>query len=333
MTVADSRGLRFGAWLPQGFIHELRDVPAAEQWPAIVQVGRDVERLGYDSLWVSDHLLSQPWVNHHRPAGAPRADESVFECWSLLAGIAQHTERVRLGQLTVANTFRPPALLAKIAASVDRMSGGRVELGIGAAWFEREHRAFGIPFPDGPERVSMLDESLELITRLWTEPTVDHHGRHYRVEGGTCSPRPLSPIPILVGGKGPRTLEVVARRADRWNYYGSVGEVDVAIARLDAAAEAVGRDPASIERTWFETGVLVRETDRAAAAEAERLAGVLGLPSYRSWLFGGPETVAERLAEFVARGFVEFMPQFADGIEGASLELFASEVVPRLRAS
>ncbi|MEY2588825.1 MAG: hypothetical protein QOJ67_809 [Acidimicrobiaceae bacterium] len=325
--------LRFGAFVPQGFMLELTDVPDVDQWPLLMDRARLIEQLGYDSLWVSDHLHNAPWIDHGREPGTPRTSAPVFECWSLLAALSQHTERVRLGQLTTANTFRAPALLAKIAATVDVMSGGRLEVGLGAGWFEREHTGYGIPFPSVGDRIRTLGESVEVMRRLWTEHEVTFEGRYIQIDRGRCRPKPAQThLPILIGGSGKTTLGVVAAHADKWNYLGQPEGYAEPAARLRERCDAIGRDFESVTKTWFDTGVIVRssEAEARAAIEAQRVAK--HIPADRSWLWGTPDHVASVLGELVALGVTEFVPQFVDAPSTESLELFASEVIPALRA-
>jgi F420-dependent oxidoreductase-like protein len=178
-----------------------------EQWCALADA---CEEHGVETLFRSDHYISQ---------GA-EATNVAHDAWTTLAGLAARTTTVRLGTLVSPATFRAPALLANAAATVDHISGGRVELGIGAGWMEREHRAYGFPFPDTPTRVAMFREQLEIVHRLWTEERVDFHGEHYTLEDAPAQPKPLQQPhpPILVGGSGKRgTVEPALRFADEYN--------------------------------------------------------------------------------------------------------------------
>ena len=324
----------FGAFVPQGFMLELAGVQPDAQWPLILEHAREIERLGYDSLWVSDHLHNAPWIDHGRPSGTPRMSAPVFECWSLLAALSQTTTRVRLGQLTTANSFRPPALLAKIVATVDVMSGGRVELGIGSGWFEREHLGYGMAFPSAGQRIRMLGEALQVIRSLWTEHEVTFHGTYYDLDRARCSPKPLQQrVPLLVGGSGPTTLKVVAQSADKWNFIGRPEDYPAVCARLREACDAVGRDFDEIGRTWFDTGIVVARSEPAARRAVEVVRATRGVPVERTWLSGTPGHVAEVLGQFVDLGITEFVPQFGDSPNTESLQLFAEEVIPVLRPS
>ena len=183
-------------------------------WPSLRDACLAVERAGWDSLWVDDHLLADE--------GDPT--DAKLEGWATLSALAVLTERIRLGLLVGANTFRNPGLTAKLATTVDHLSDGRLVLGLGGGWFEREHDAFGIDFGSGfGERLDRLDEAVGLIRRLLDGERVTHEGRFYRMHDAICEPRPVQArLPILIGGSGPtKTLRTTARDADLWNAYGS----------------------------------------------------------------------------------------------------------------
>lgn len=269
-------------------------------WPSFRESALAAEAAGWDSIWTWDHLLAiqGPW---HQP---------IFEGWTLLAATASITSRVRLGLMVGANTFRNPGLTAKIATTLDHVSGGRAILGIGGAWFEREHEAFGIEFGAGfGERLDWLDESVGLMRRLLDGERVTHEGPHYRFVDALCEPRPIQArLPILIGGSGPRkTLRTVARHADGWNMGGPLEEVAEKVAILEEHCAAVGRDPAEIERTAGFPFMIRDDVATAKAAIDERLAhnGMSGFGS-TVVLAGPPELIAETLRPFVALGFSTF---------------------------
>ena len=225
-------------------------------WPELRAAALAAESAGFDDLWIDDHLL---------------ADEGAWpdpklEGWTTLAALAAVTSRPRLGHMVNANTLRNPGLLAKMATTVDHVSGGRAILGMGAGWFEREHAAFGLEFGGSVgERLDRLAEAVPLVRRLLDGEEVTHAGRFYRFDRAVCNPRPVQArLPILVGGAGPRkTIPLIARWADLWNLYGSPAEVAAADALLRAACEAIGRDEGEIDRTVC-LNVVIRPT-RAAA--------------------------------------------------------------------
>jgi F420-dependent oxidoreductase-like protein len=211
-------------------------------WPEFRDAARAAEAAGWDGIWTWDHLLAifGPW------------EQPILEGWSTMTALAAVTSQVRLGLMVGANTFRNPGLTAKLATTLDNVSGGRAVLGIGGAWFEREHEAFGIPFgATAGERLDWLDEAVMLMRRLLDGECFSHDGSHYRFQDALCEPRPIQDhLPILVGGSGRRkTLRTVAARADAWNTSGFVDEVREKVAVLEQHCADVGRDPAAIERT------------------------------------------------------------------------------------
>ncbi len=205
------------------------------------EVAHAAERAGLDSIWVYDHLL-------FRSPGEPTT--GIYECWSMLAALAADTSRVEIGTIVLAIPFRNPALLAKMAATVDEVSGGRLILGIGAGWNEPEFDAFGIPFD---HRVGRFEEALHVILPLLREGRVDFHGRFYEADDAVLvprGPRPSGP-PILIAGRRPRMLRLTVEHADLWNaaWFGDVSEIEPRVAPLREALAAAGRDPASLEIT------------------------------------------------------------------------------------
>jgi F420-dependent oxidoreductase-like protein len=228
----------------------------ASPWPELLDTARRIDRLGYDSLWTWDHLYAI-FGDPYQP---------IFEGWGMLHAWAMATQRVRLGLMVGANTFRNPGHVAKLAATLDHVSGGRAILGLGAGWFEREHEAFGFDFGSGfGERLDRLIEAVPLVRRLLDGEEVTHEGRFYRFDRAVCAPRPVQDhLPILIGGSGPRkTIPLIARSADMWNLYGTPEEVATADAALREACSAVGRDEREIERT-VNLNVVIRRDHQAA---------------------------------------------------------------------
>ena len=228
-------------------------------WAGFRDAAQLAERSGWDDVWTWDHLLAifGPW------------DQPIFEGWTTLSAVAAVTERIRLGLMVGANTFRNPGLTAKLAVTLDHVSEGRAVLGIGGAWMEREHDAYGIDFGSGfGERLDRLDEAVMLMRRLLDGERIEHHeGRFYRMHDALVAPRPVQPrLPILIGGSGPRkTLRTTALYADAWNTSGWLEEVREKVGNLERHCADVGRDPAEIERT-ISFPIVIR--DRRADAEA-----------------------------------------------------------------
>jgi F420-dependent oxidoreductase-like protein len=274
-------------------------------WAEVREAARRVEEAGFDSLWLDDHLLSDEgdWT------------DPKLEGWATLAAVTQTTTRLRLGLLVAANTFRDPGLTAKLATTLDHLSGGRAVLGIGGGWFEREHEAYGIDFGSGfGERLDRLDEAVMLIRRLLDGERFSHEGRFYRFADALCEPRPIQPhLPILVGGSGPKkTLRTTARYADIWNGYGDPARIAGASATLRERCEEVGRPFEAIERT-VTMEVVVRDTAADARAAWDQTVARHGLHrevgsdgSPRGLSVGGPPAVvAEFLRPYAEMGIGE----------------------------
>ncbi len=289
-------------------------------WPSLRDACLAAEGAGWDSIWLDDHLLSDE--------GEWR--DPKLEGWTTLAAIAALTQRVRLGLLVGANTFRNPGLTAKIATTLDHVSGGRAILGLGGGWFEREHEAFGIDFAGGMgERLDRLDESVGLIRRLLDGETVTHQGRFYEMRDALCRPRPIQArLPILIGGSGPRkTLRTTATYADLWNAFGGPDAIAAGDAVLRDHCRDLGRDEREIARTVTQD-VVIRDTADAALAVYDELAAIHGLdakPSGESGdrdllMTGPPADIAERLRAFVAIGVDEVMWVFRHPFDLETIE-------------
>ena len=211
-------------------------------WEAQIRHCRRFEELGFDSIWIADHFQR------------PSIPEAPFlEGWTLLAAMATLTSRVRLGILVTSNTFRHPPLVAKQAATVDHISGGRLELGLGTGWYEPEHQRFGLPFPPPAELVARLGEAVALVDRLLRQDVITFEGRYYQVREAPFRPPPVQRPrpPLTLGAHGPKMLRLVAEYADRWNSYGTTEEIHERNARLDEECAAVGRDPDAIIRSLY----------------------------------------------------------------------------------
>jgi F420-dependent oxidoreductase-like protein len=270
-------------------------------WPALRDAALAADAAGWDGVWTWDHLLAiqGPW------------QQPIFEGWTALAAVAAVTKSVTVGLMVGANTFRNPGLTAKLVTTLDHISDGRAVLGIGGAWFEREHDAFGIQFGASPgERLDWLDESVSIIRRLLDGERFSHDGRFYAIHDALAEPRPVQPhLPILVGGSGPRkTLRIVATRADMWNTSGFLEEAAGKMEKLREHCAVVGRDIESIERT-ISFPILIRDdVAQAEAAFAAQLAhnGIDGIDSVPI-LLGPPDLIARELRPFLQLGFSHVM--------------------------
>ena len=274
--------------------------PQTSTWEPIRDAALRAEQAGVDSLWTWDHLnaIVGPW------------EQPILEGWTTLAGLAAITTRPTLGLMVSANTFRNPGLTAKLATTLDQISGGRAVLGIGGAWFEREHDAFGFEtWGKGfGERLDRLDESVMLLRRLLDGERIDHHhGRFYRMHDALCEPRPVQKrLPILIGGSGPqKTLRTAARYADAWNTGGSVEELREKDATLRERCEEVGRNPDEIERTATVT-IALRDDEDAARKVLSETAAANGDPLEEGddgGYVGSPAKIADELRPIVELGF------------------------------
>lgn len=245
----------FGVFIPQGWKMELAGIDGAEnKWNKAVEIAVMAEELGFDSIWVYDHF-------HNVPAPA---HEAVFECWTTMAAISQRTSRIRLGQMVGCNSYRNPGLLAKITSTVDVISGGRLDWGIGAGWYENEYRGYGYDFKKPSDRIGMLKETVEIVKSMWSNAETTYDGKYYKLDRANCDPKPLQkPLPpVWIGGGGEKvTLRVVAEHADVSNFGSSVDEFIHKREILKGHCAAIGRDEDTIRKT-ISSEVFIRETEK-----------------------------------------------------------------------
>jgi F420-dependent oxidoreductase-like protein len=302
-----------------------------EQWVALATT---CERVGIETLFRSDHYLS----------GSEPHERAAHDAWTTIAGLAALTSELRFGTLVSPVTFRHPSLLANAVTTADHISGGRVELGLGAGWMELEHEAFGFPFPPLRERLDRLEEQLEIVHRLWTEEHVSFEGRHYRLVDCPALPKPVQDPhpPLLVGGRAkPGTATPAAKLADEYNVIGSSFD-DYAEARrsLDRACEQVGRDPKTLRMSVMTGFLLGRdEVDLRGQARAslERWGSELSpdeaVERYRSrGTAGTPEELLDGFARLEEIGVERIMLQHIRHDDLETLELLGSDVLPRLES-
>lgn len=295
-------------------------------WKRFFRLAEAVEALGFASLFRSDHLTS---LN-----GFSKRESLAL--WPSLTALALRTQRIRFGPMVCSMTFRHPAMVAKMAASISVLSQGRLDLGLGAGWYAGEHQMFGHEFPRYGARLEMLDEGATVIKALWSGQPAAFRGNHYRLDAAESYPLPVETTPTLImGGKGEKTLQVVARHATEWNCsYGRLDTFREKSARLDAACEAMGRNPASLRRSVMIPFVIgsgaagIQNRIDAHRAMFPNLPG--NLVEWRSAGFvgGEPGEVVEQLQAFAAAGAERFMLQHNDLDDLSSLELLAAEVLP-----
>jgi F420-dependent oxidoreductase-like protein len=307
--------LRLGVTLPQ----------IKRGWGEVRDAALEFDRLGFDSVWVCDHLY-----------GVPLPTLPIFEAWTELAAVAALTERVGLGTLVTPPFFRNPAVLAKQIATLDHVSNGRAIAGLGAGWFEAEFRAYGCEFPPLRERMRALDESVEIMKRMWTEERVSFQGRHFSVTDAICEPKPLRRPPILIGGGGERVLMgIAARHADTWN------NLAVFQPQLGAKIEALRRRCDELDRD-FDTlevsqqcVVVIGEDEEQARGFLDKArkvyGGHMGGAIEEHGIWGAPEGVIERIRRHVALGCTGFVIEFFGRDTRVPARLFAEKVMPALR--
>jgi alkanesulfonate monooxygenase SsuD/methylene tetrahydromethanopterin reductase-like flavin-dependent oxidoreductase (luciferase family) len=274
----------------------------------------------FDSAWVADHFV--PWYRATDPSTA------TLEAWTALTYLAGRYPHLLFGTAVLSQSYRPPALLAKMGAILQALSGGRFVLGIGAGWKEDEYRAYGYDFPPGSIRVGQLSEAVKIIRLMWTEPRATYHGRYYHIENAICEPKPDPLPPILIGGGGKKlTLRVVAEQADWWNFPNcTVERYTELLEVLRGHCEAVGRDYDSIVKTWSSECVAVAQTTE----KAEQMARASPFFKLGPPIFGTPGEVAARLKPFIDLGVQHFMLRFADFPKADSAKMFTREVAPSL---
>jgi len=313
---------------------------AVTSYDEMRRVARRAEALDLDSVWLCDHFLTlapDAYVEDAgisgtggsgRRAGGPRS-MPLLECWTTLAALARDTRRVRLGTSVLCHSYRLPSVLAKMGATLDVISEGRLDLGLGAGWFEQEYRAYGIPFPRIGERIDQLAEGLEIIRRMWTEPHPVFQGRYYSIDGAVCEPPPVQRPhpPIWIGGEGDRIHRLAARAAEGVNVrWWGPQRIAARGAYLDAACREAGRDPRTLERSVTVLLVVDRDAGRAAATRA-RFAGI---PA-EGHIVGTPEQCVARIREYVEAGVRHFLFTIPDVASGDGLELLGREVLPGVR--
>jgi F420-dependent oxidoreductase-like protein len=322
---AYSMALKFGTFVPQGWRMDLVEIDdPIEQYEAMTRVGQAAEKAGYDSIWVYDHFHTTP---------TPEI-ETTFEAWTITAGLARDTQRVKIGQMVTCNGYRNPALLAKIASTVDVMSHGRAICGLGAGWYEHEWRAYGYGFPDTRERMRMFREAVEIVVKMWTDEKASFKGEYYTIDGAINEPKGVQKphIPLWLGGGGEKvTLKLVAQWGDACNVGGGNPEmVRHKLSILREHCEKLGRDYSTITKSTNLNTILIEDgADPETASAAFR--GSRSFEDYRRDAFVGTATelVARirALQEAGADYLITYFPRVA--YDHTMLERFAAEVMPQ----
>ena len=310
--------LQFGVSLPQGWTMDLMGIKdPVEAYETMTDIARTADETGFNSVWLVDHFHTIPYPSQ----------EVTFEAWTSTAALARDTKRVRIGQLVTCNGYRNPALLAKMASTVDVLSHGRLNFGIGAGWYEHEYRAYGYEYPAAPERLRYLREALQVILAMWTQEEAVFEGKYYQVRGAINQPKGVQKphIPLLIGGGGEKvTLKLVAQYADACNVSGDLATIQHKFDVIKHHCETVGRDYESIHRTST-TFCSIAETDEQAIAQIpDEMRRMFG-DRVRGGLFGSPDTIRKRLAAFEAAGVQELIIGFAKRTDPEQLRFFARE--------
>ncbi|MFB6186838.1 MAG: TIGR03560 family F420-dependent LLM class oxidoreductase [Halobacteriaceae archaeon] len=315
-----------------------RDTPQYESldWETTKAGIKKAEELGFDTAWVPDHLLLG-------------RDHAEYESWTLLSAMAGFTEDINIGPLVLSNDYRNPALVAKMAATLDVVSNGRLELGLGAGWHEQEYNAYGWEYREGFERLMRLDESIRLMKEMWTSDEPSFDGEWYQIENAYCEPSPVQDPhpPILVGGQGEQvTLKLVAKHADIWNtdvFNGDVETLEHKIGVIEDHCETVGRDPNEITYSWDGHVICTRDEEKL-----DRLLDLM-LPiqfeeeytdqpdieteedARNYFVMGTPEECAQAIQNRIDAGVTKFQFWFLDFPNFSGMELFADEVMPKFQ--
>ncbi len=321
--------VRFGLFVPQGWILDLVDIEdPVEQFETMSRVARAAERLGFDSIWLFDHFHT-----YHRPVL-----ETTFEAWTSTAALARDTSRIRIGQMVTCNGYRNPALLAKMASTVDVLSHGRLEFGIGAGWYEHEYDAYGYPFPPVVDRLRMLDEALQVIHAMWSQPHASFEGEFYRIDGAINEPKGVQRPhpPIWIGGSGERvTLRLAAQYGDATNFGGHLDDMGWYRHKFEVIrehCEAFRRDPDELIRSSnVETTLLGAGDDPDELTRRYRRDQ--SLDEYRTHaIVGGPQEIIDTYGRLVDAGVSYIVVSDLPGLARLEvLEALARDVLPAFR--
>jgi F420-dependent oxidoreductase-like protein len=312
---------KFGVFLP---FYAFRNTKTGSLFNLIRGIAQECERLGYYSVLLDDHLML-----NRMP---------ILECWTTLSALSSATERIRLGTMVTCNSFRNPALLAKMAATVDNISDGRLELAVGAGVQKNEHNAYGFPFLSSRARIERLDEAVEIIKKLWTEEKASYSGKHYTIRDAVCEPKPVQKPhpPITIGGGGEKlTLRVTARHADRYDlgYLPSVEEYKRKMKVLEKHCDVVGRSFDEIEKSCWPAGQIFIGEDRKELKKRvlQWLPKGVSLKAFMQTSFvGTPEDFIEQLQPYMNMGVTHFMLFFGDLPDLTGVKIFADNVVQKL---
>ena len=328
--------MRFGLFIPQGWRHDLVGIDPAEQWTVMNSLAQHADAGAWESIWVYDHFHTVPVPS----------EEATHEAWTLMSAFAATTSRVRIGQMCTCMSYRNPAYLAKVAATIDIVSGGRTEMGIGGGWYEHEWKAYGYGFPSAGTRLGRLREGVDIMRQAWTTGSATLDGKHYQVDGAIVRPLPLQPggIPLWIAGGGEKvTLKIAAEYAQYTNFAGTPAQFEHKSAILRQQCADIGTDFDAIVRS-ANYNVIIADTEaevteRVAAVRArvlphlgeERADAFVGEYAAGAIAVGTPEQVVERLRDMQGRGLgygIFYFPEAA--YDRSGIELFERAVMPAL---
>lgn len=312
--------MKYGVSLPQGWTMDLASIKdPVEAYETMTRVAQTADESGYNSAWLVDHFHTIPQPSQ----------EVTFECWTSTAALMRDTKRIRIGQMVTCNGYRNPALLAKMASTVDVLSHGRLNFGIGAGWYEHEYRAYGYEYPDAPERLRQLREAVQVILAMWTQEEAVFEGNYYHVRGAINQPKGIQKphIPLLIGGGGEKvTLKLVAQYGDACNVSGALATIEHKFAVLKEHCQTLGRDYESIHRTSG-TLCVIADTDEEAMAKVPEMAKARFGAAINNALIGSPDTIRQRIAAYENVGVQELQLMFPDVIKLDSIRRFAKEFI------
>jgi len=321
--------IRFGSLVPQGWRHEFAGwQKPGKEFDAIRRVSLECERLGYDSIWLYDHFITYPEAT----------SDPCFESWTTLSALASITKKLGLGTIVTCNSYRYPSVLAKISATLDAISNGRLIFGIGAGWYDAEYNAYGIPFPEASVRIAQLEEAIQVIRKMWMDEQPTFHGKYFTIEKAINSPKPIQKPhpPILVGGRGRKlTLRITAKFADCCNFGGgaTLKEYEELVSLLKKHCDAVGRNPGEIEKTHILDYAIIGGNKEEVRRKIKRFKPKdMSIREFtKRNLVGTPDQITSQIHRFVDIGFTYFMLRFPDMIELKPLRMFAEQVFPAFR--
>ena len=316
--------MKIGLIIPQGWRMDLVGISdPVEAYETMTLVAQEAESLGYDAIWLFDHFHTVP----------EPTQEVSFECWTSTAALARDTKRIRIGQMVTCNGYRNPALLAKMAGTVDTLSHGRLEFGIGAGWHEQEFLAYGYDFPDGPTRLRQLREAAQVILAMWTQDEAVFEGKYYQIHSAINQPKGVQKphIPLIIGGGGEKvTLKIVAQFGDACNIaHLDLEGIEHKFSVLKKHCAEVGRDYNSIRRTLM-FNCAIAENDEAALAKTPAFRRNIPSGRFREQaLVGTPDVIRRRLTEIEQAGAQEIILYMPDAAKLESVRLFARECIQR----